>query len=134
MTLEIPLGITATEQHIVGGDHLATHWHSGPVQVLATPQMIAWMEMAATKAAEPYLPEGYCTVGTLVEVRHLAATAPGALVTVKAELIESEGRSLTFTVEAVDEAGLIGQGRHARYVVNLERFESQARSRTAGKS
>ncbi len=132
MPLEIPLGTQATQQHTVGAEHLALSWHSGAAQVLATPQMIGWMEAAAVAAVGPSLPAGYSTVGTAVDVRHLAATVQGTLVTIYATLVAQENKLLTFEVEACDENGLVGRGTHQRYIVELARFEARARARATG--
>jgi predicted thioesterase len=92
------------------------------VVVLGTPYMINLMEIASAKAVEPELEPGQTTVGTLVDVKHLAATPIDMKVTAQAELIEVDGRRLVFAVEAFDEREKIGEGRHERYVVNLDRF------------
>jgi predicted thioesterase len=84
--------------------------------------MIALMENAAWKAVADSLEEGYVTVGTLVNVRHLGATPLGQKVRATAELIEIDGRRLVFKVEAHDEKQKIGEGRHERFIVNLEKF------------
>jgi fluoroacetyl-CoA thioesterase len=95
---------------------------AGGVEVFGTPMMIALMENAAWRAVVDALDEGYVTVGTLVNVRHLAATPLGQQVRALAELIEVDGRRLVFRVEAYDEQQKIGEGQHERYIVNLERF------------
>lgn len=125
----IPVGTQAVHQYRVDAEHLAVNWHSGAAHVLATPQMIGWMEGVAVEAADHFLPEGYCTVGTAVDVRHLAPTPQGSTVTIRAVLVSQEDKLLTFEVTAEDAHGLIGQGTHQRYIVNLERFEAKARAR-----
>ncbi|HZR43938.1 MAG TPA: thioesterase family protein [Ktedonobacteraceae bacterium] len=95
---------------------------AGGVEVFGTPMMIALMENAAWRAVVDALDEGYVTVGTLVNVQHLAATPIGQQVRALAELIEIDGRRLVFRVEAYDEQQKIGEGQHERFVVNLERF------------
>lgn len=122
-------GMTATASYVVTREHLATYWGSGAAAVLATPQMIAWMEAAAVAAVDDHLPEGYHTVGTLVEIRHLAASLPGAEVTVSATLVNVDDRQLLFEVEARDHSGIIGKGKHQRVIVHLERFEARALQR-----
>jgi predicted thioesterase len=83
------------------------------------------METAAMQLVAPHLPEGDVSVGTLVHVRHLAATPIGQQVRATAELVEIDGRRLRFAVEAYDEKQKIGEGQHERVVVNLERFLSR---------
>ncbi|WP_376797110.1 thioesterase family protein [Thermogemmatispora sp.] len=95
---------------------------AGGVEVFATPMMIALMENAAWRAVADFLEEGYVSVGTRVDVRHLAATPIGQRVRAIAELVEVDGRRLLFRVEAYDEEKKIGEGFHERFVVHLQRF------------
>ncbi len=99
------------------------------VVVLGTPYMINLMEIASAKAVEPELPAGHTTVGTLVDVKHLAATPIDMKVTAHAKLLEVDGRRLVFSVEAFDEREKIGEGRHERYIVNLERFLERVKAK-----
>ncbi|MGI6368531.1 MAG: thioesterase family protein [Anaerolineae bacterium] len=131
-TLEI--GLQAEARFSVTAHCLATHWGSGAVPVLATPQMIAWMEQVASRAVAASLPEGQTTVGVHLDVRHLAATLPGHTVTVRATLIAIDGRQLGFAVAAEDAAGLIGEGTHRRVIVNTERFVARAATRDSAAS
>ena len=122
-------GIKGRLELTVTGDKLASRVGSGLVNVFATPMMIAAIEETAAGSVQPELEEGCTTVGTLVNVSHVAATPEGMKVTVETELtgISGNGRMLTFHVEARDEAGLIGEGTHERAVVKKERFEEKAR-------
>lgn len=95
---------------------------AGGVEVFGTPMMIALMENAAWGAVAEHLEAGYVTVGTMVNVRHLAATPLGQKVRATAELIEIDRKRLVFKVEAYDEQQKIGDGQHERFIVNLERF------------
>jgi fluoroacetyl-CoA thioesterase len=95
---------------------------AGGVEVFGTPMMIALMENASWQAVLKGLDEGQVTVGTVVDIRHLAATPLGQKVRAEAELIEVDGRRLVFKVEAYDERQKIGEGKHERYIVHLERF------------
>ncbi|HLQ34990.1 MAG TPA: thioesterase family protein [Chloroflexota bacterium] len=99
------------------------------VVVLGTPYMINLMEIASAKAVEPELETGQTTVGTQVDVRHLAATPIEMKVTATARLVEVDGRRLVFEVEAYDEREKIGEGRHERFVMNLERFLERTRAK-----
>src|SRR5713101_4485666 len=103
-------------------ENTAAYVGAGGVEVFATPMMIALMENAAWRAVADHLEEGNVTVGTLVNVRHLAATPLGQQVRATAELIEIDGRRLVFKVEAYDEKRKIGEGQHVRFIVDLERF------------
>jgi fluoroacetyl-CoA thioesterase len=115
-------GVTGEATTVVVRENTAARVGAGGVEVFATPMMIALMEQAAWQSVANDLEPGYVTVGTLVNVRHLAATPPGQRVRATAELIEIDGRRLVFKVEAYDEKQKIGEGQHERFIVNLERF------------
>ncbi len=121
-------GMKGHLEFTVTEDKLASKVGSGLVNVFATPMMIAAIEQTAAASVQGALDEGCTTVGTLVNVSHVAATPEGMKVTVDTELTEvsPNGRMLTFCVKAFDEAGLIGEGTHQRAVVLKERFEEKA--------
>ncbi|WP_041276550.1 thioesterase, FlK family [Desulfosporosinus acidiphilus] len=100
---------------------------SGNLEVFATPAMVALMEQAAVNALE--LPEGQSSVGTSLTINHIAATTIGVKITATAELIEIDRRRLVFTVEASDEAGQIGAGKHERFIIDIEPFLNKAQKR-----
>lgn len=102
--------------------HTAAAFGSGNILVFSTPMMIGLMENAALLCAEQGLDEGYSTVGTSVDIKHMAATPVGQKVYAKAELIDIQDKRLTFKVEAYDEVEKIGEGLHNRYVIHAERF------------
>ncbi|MFM9939160.1 MAG: thioesterase family protein [Hyphomicrobiaceae bacterium] len=96
--------------------------HVGGAGVLSTPSMIGLMERAGIQAVQPHLPEGHTTVGFEVHVRHLAPTPKGKKVTVRAELLEIDGRKLNFKVEAHDEDNKkVGDGTHRRAIIKVQR-------------
>ena len=95
--------------------------HVGGAGVLSTPAMIGLMERAGIQAVQSILPEGYTTVGFEVHVKHFAPTPKGKKVTVRAELLEVDGRKLRFKVEAYDEDKKVGDGTHRRAVVQIQR-------------
>lgn len=128
----ITIGAAGTKSLVVAVEHTAAHWGSGSLYVLSTPHMVALMEGAAVSAVDPLLPDGYQTVGTRLDVRHLAATPMGGTVTARAELIEVDGRRLVFRVEATDGAGTIGEGTHERFIIEVERFLARASARAEG--
>ena|SRR6516164_2272229 len=115
-------GLTGEATTTVVHENTAASVGAGGVEVFATPMMIALMENAAWRATAVSLEEGDVTVGTAVNVQHLAATPLGQQVRATAELVEIEGRRLVFKVEAYDEKRKIGEGQHERFIVNLERF------------
>ena len=122
MEFKIPLYTSAARSIIVEEAYTAKFIGSGIVDVLATPMMIALMENAALDAVQTYLAEGWTTVGTKVDIEHLRATPVGEKVTAEATLIKQEGRSLEFSVAARDAQGIIGQGSHKRFIVDLKKF------------
>ena len=120
MTLAV--GMRGEASLTVGEAETAAAFGAGGVRVLGTPVMIGLMENAAWRLAQAELPAGETTVGTLVNVRHLAATPVGGHVVATAELIELDGRRLVFRVAARDDKQLVGEGIHERAQVSLERF------------
>jgi len=119
-------GITGEERVLVTPDNTASAHGSGAVPVFATPALVALMEKAARLSVQPALAPGQTTVGTRVEIRHLAATPEGMTVTARSELVAVEGKRLVFKVEASDEVETVGTGTHERYVVWEESFLKKA--------
>ncbi len=126
-----PIGLTGEARVVVGDELTARHMGSGAVKVFATPEMVRLMERAAVNGLAPYLAPGQQSVGTMVNVRHLAATPVGATVVATAELIGVEGRRLTFRVVATDGVEIIGEGLHERALIDLARFEQRAAAKRA---
>ncbi|MDO5142844.1 MAG: thioesterase family protein [Eubacteriales bacterium] len=125
------IGIKGEQRFAVTQAQLASNVGSGLVEVFATPMMIAAIENTAAASVAPQLDEGKTTVGTLVNVSHVAATPAGMEVRIETELTEiaPSGKVLTFRVAAYDEAGLIGEGTHQRAIVDKARFESKAQAK-----
>ncbi len=115
-------GVVGEKSMTVTEAQSARHLGSGTVRVFATPAMIALMEQAAVEAIDRLLPEGKASVGTALNVRHLAATPVGQQVRARAEVTAVEGRQVTFNVQAWDESELIGEGTHTRFVIDLDRY------------
>jgi predicted thioesterase len=124
-------GLRAEKIETVDDGNTAESWKSGGLPVYATPAMIALMENAAAAAVAPLLPPGWSTVGTELNVKHLAASPLGAEIRAAGELLETDGRRLLFRVEAFDGAGKIGEGTHRRFIVENERFLSKAAVRNS---
>ena len=122
-------GLSAETTLLVADEHTAPHVGSGVVPVLATPVMVNMMEAAALQAVEAHLPDGYQTLGTLLEVEHVAATPVGMGVHVTATLAAVEGRRLRFELAAHDDVERIGGGTHERMVVNVARFEARVQQK-----
>ena len=108
-----------TLRHIVQENETAEILGSGGLPVYSTPSMICLMELTSYKLAES---EGHQTVGTKVNISHLKACRPGTELTATAEVIETEGRRIEFSVKVEDADGIIGEGFHQRYIIDPERF------------
>src|SRR6516162_10696556 len=114
----IKIGMSAERTLVVAPERTVGHFVLGMPMVFATPMMILEMEMTSGDAIRSALQPGWITVGTEVDVRHLAATPVGATVRTTARVIEVERRVIRFEVEAFDGARKIGEGRHGRGLVN----------------
>jgi predicted thioesterase len=123
--MEIRIGQIGAAELLVGEEHTAPSIGSGKVHVLATPVMINVIEAAALDAIERFLPPGFQSLGTVLNVRHIAATPVGMRVRATAEVLKVEGRTVFFKVEARDEKDLIGDGTHERVVVNVAKFDER---------
>jgi fluoroacetyl-CoA thioesterase len=130
--MAIKPGLSGTSDLVVGEEHTAPRVGSGKVHVLATPVMINLIEAAALAAIEHLLPAGYQSLGTRLDVRHIAATPVGMKIFAKATVERVDGRTVFFKVEARDEKELIGDGTHDRVVVNVEKFDARVRRKLAG--
>ncbi len=120
--MALTVGMRGEASLVVGEAQTAAAFGAGGVLVLGTPVMIGLMENAAWQLVQPELPEGESTVGTLVNVRHLAATPLGGHVVATAELVEIDDRRLVFRVSARDDTQIIGEGTHERFRIVLDRF------------
>jgi predicted thioesterase len=125
-------GLTGTAKLVVAPEHTAPFVGSGRIAVLATPVMINLIEAAALKAVEQLLPAGHQSLGIHLDVRHVAATPVGLLVTATAEVTKVEGRTISFRVEAHDEREAIGGGTHQRVVVSVARFDERVQRKLRG--
>ena len=125
------IGIKGRAETVVSENNTAKFIGSGSLDVFATPNMIGLMEQAAQVSVAPFLEEGQGTVGTKIEVTHDAATPLGMKVWAESELIEIDRRRLVFEVKAYDECGLIGRGRHERFIIQNEKFLAKANSKAA---
>lgn len=126
---KLKAGLEGHAEIVVGDEHTAPRIGSGRVRVLATPVMINLMEAAALDACENLIPEGHQSLGTRLDVRHIAATPVGMRVRATARLLSVDGRTLEFHVEAHDEKDLIGDGTHTRLVVNVARFDQRVQAK-----
>ena len=118
----LKIGLMQTSRTTVSDGNTAFSMGSGDMNVFATPAMIALMENAAMLCVAPYLVEGNTTVGSQISTTHVKPSSIGSIIEAIAELIEIDGRKLTFQVTAKDNGQIIGEGKHIRYIVDRERF------------
>lgn len=130
--MSITVGMKGCAESVVTPQNTADAVGSGLVPVFATPFMVALMENAAVNAVQPALDEGQGTVGTHLDVSHDAATPIGMKVWAEAEVTAVEGKKITLSVKAFDDAGPIGSGTHQRFVIAVERFLAKATAKGAG--
>ena len=129
--MQIAAGMSGSAELVVGEEHTAPRIGSGKVHVLATPVMINLIEAAALAAIEHLLAPGYQSLGTHLDVRHIAATPVGMKVVATAKVMRVDGRTVHFQVEARDEKDLIGDGTHDRVVANVEKFDDRVQKKLA---
>nr|MBQ5811171.1 thioesterase family protein [Clostridia bacterium] len=123
------VGLKHTVCEVVTSENTADKVGSGLLPVYATPSMIALMEKCASECVAPYLEEGKASVGTMLNIKHTAASPIGIKITCNATLTEIDGRRLVFALEAFDEKGPIGEGTHERFVIDTERFMAKCQSK-----
>ena len=100
--------------------------------VFATAFLVGFIEATCIEALQPHLAEGEATVGIHVDVSHVAVTPVGMTVTAEVELVEVDGRTLSFRVSARDERDLIGEGVHRRALIDRDRFLARMQAKSAG--
>ncbi|MBQ7172166.1 MAG: thioesterase family protein [Clostridia bacterium] len=122
-------GLKRTNTLTVTERDCASQVGSGLLPVLATPVMAALMERTAAESVEPYLEEGMTTVGTRLELEHLAADPVGVTVTCESVLTEIDRRRLTFEITVRDGEEVVGRCRHDRFIVSKERFMEKAKEK-----
>ena len=124
--MEITVGMKGEVATLAEREDTAKEVGSGSLLVYATPCMVALMEGAACEAIQEALPDSQTTVGTELNIQHISATPVGLEVRAEAEVIAVEGKVITFSVKAFDEAGEIGKGTHKRVIVNTQKFLEKA--------
>ena len=118
----LSIGIKHTTQLSVSSEHTAKTIQSGGLEVLATPALIGLMEKCAWQSVLPFMENGCDTVGTEITMKHLAPTPIGGLVKCESELIEINGRELTFKITAYDINNKIGEAIHKRFIIQIDNF------------
>lgn len=119
-------GLTSERTITVTEDLTAAAMGSGTLRVYATPALIALCENTCAMMVQPLLDEGITSVGTHIDIRHLAASPVGAQITCRATLTACDGRRMDFDVEVTDNKELIGKGVHTRFTVKADRFLQKA--------
>lgn len=132
--LEDLVGTTGTARMVVGTRDTAPRVGSGHIAVLATPVMITLIEEAALAALDPKLPAGKQSLGTHLDISHVAATPTGFTVSATARIEAVEGRSVHFAVRVEDQDELVGEGRHSRVVVTADKFIARIDAKAEGKT
>lgn len=132
--VDIEVGLKGIVEIIVERQDLASFSGNLGAEVLSTPRVVLLMEHAARKAIEDRLPEGRMTVGTLIEMKHFAATPLGMKVRAEATVREVDGRRLVFDVLVSDEVEKISEGVNERYIVSTDRFLDKVKKKQARKA
>ena len=130
---DLKIGLVAEAKWPVTEETSTRRWGLEGIAVFATPDMIHLVEKAASDAVEPHLPEGRITVGTKVEIAHLAATPVGFTATARAELVEIDRRRLVFRIEVRDELDKVGEGVHERFIVDAAKVNEKMAEKAARK-
>ena len=128
----IPVGASGKKSVVVTPEIAVDFLGSDNARVLGTPFLIMLLEMTSRDTMKPFLDEGYDSVGTHVDVKHLAATPLGMSATFHAEVLEVNDRKVRFKVEAFDEREKIAEGYHERFVVHVERFAGRLMAKMRG--
>jgi fluoroacetyl-CoA thioesterase len=129
----IPVGLKGEQRRRVTDEIAINFLGLQDARVLATPAMIMLIEMTCRDSILPLLEAGFDSVGTVVNVRHLAATPMGMEVTFHSEVIAVADRMVTFKVSAFDDKEQVADGTHERFVINIERFAKRLAEKTAGR-
>lgn len=122
MEIKIPAGINFQKEKSVTENDLAISYGSGDVPVFATPAMIALLEQTAKESILDYLPEGFTTVGTEINIKHLKGSLVNSKILSESYLRSVQGIKLFFELHAYDQKGMIGIGTHTRVIVKIEDF------------
>ena len=125
----VRVGISREMKVTVGNENAISFLGNENARVLSTPSMIMYMEITSRDMVKDHLEPGHDTVGTHVDVRHLAATPLGMEVRFRAEVIGVEDRRIRFKVEAFDDKEKIGDGTHERAVIDIGRFAGRVQSK-----
>ena len=129
---DIPIGAQGRHEMIVTSEVAISFLNNEEARVLATPWLIAFLEMTARDTVKPFLSDDEDTVGTQVNVSHLAATPMGLKAVFEAEVLQVEGQRVLFRVAAHDDRDRIAEGTHERFVIDVKRFARKVQAKKAG--
>lgn len=130
---QIPVGAKAEQKVLVTGEYAIRFLGPEDARVLGTPFLVFWMEVTSRNLIKEYLEEGWDTVGTELNVKHLAATPLGMQVTFSAEILRVTDRRVLCRVEAHDEKEKVGEGTHERFIIHVGRFAARVAAKRDGK-
>ena len=122
---QIPVGATGEQPLLVTPEWAIDFLGDEEARVLSTPHLILWLEVTARNVVKPYLDEGYESVGTQVNIQHLAATPVGMSVRFAARVTAVEGSRVSFDLTARDEKEIVAEGTHERFIVHVPRFAAK---------
>lgn len=125
----LTIGTCFEKTFLVTDEDTAKAQGSGGEAVLATPRLVAWMENTAFEGIEANMTEEATTVGTFIEIKHMAASPVGLEVRVKATLVSQENRALNFDIDAWDSVEKIGEAIHQRFIVDKNRFNEKVQKK-----
>jgi fluoroacetyl-CoA thioesterase len=129
---EIPIGAKGEHKLLVTGEYAIRFLGPEDARVLGTPSLVFWMEVTCRNLIKQYLDPGFDTVGTELNVKHLAATPMGMQATFIAEILQVTDRRVLCRVEAFDEKEKIGEGTHERFIINVDRFAARLKAKRDG--
>ena len=130
---EIPVGTTGEQPLLVTPEWAIDFLGDPNARVLATPHLVLWLEVTARNAVKPYLAEGYESVGTEINIRHLAPTPVGMSVWFTARVTAVEGSRVRFDLVARDEKEIVAEGTHERFIIHVPRFVTKLAAKLAAK-
>lgn len=129
MIEDLKIGLANEKKFKVVYEQTAIAKGSGTVEVFSTPNLILEMEEVSLLLMQQYLPEGLSSVGTKIDVKHMAATPVGMEVTIKAKIKEVDRKRIVFEVSAYDKVEKIGEGIHERFIIDTEKFTLKANNK-----
>jgi fluoroacetyl-CoA thioesterase len=131
--MDIPVGAEREERRLVTPDVAINFLGVDSARVLATPQLIGFLETTSRNLIKQFLGQGQDSVGTVVNVRHLAATPIGMQVRLRSEIAAVDNRRVTCKVEAWDDSEKVGEGTHERFVIDVARFAARLQTKAASR-